>query len=157
LWKAAHLFHDSGSDEAEQFVKQRMRMVLNGNVGSVLRGLRRMGSLRRFRKRKREQLDKICRYLANNQSRMNYHAYLAEGYPIASGIIEGACRNLAKDRMERSGMRWVLDGAHAMLGLRSIFLGGLWDRFIQFRIEEERARLYPHSATNTLPTELLAA
>ena len=48
---------------------------------------------------------------------MAYHEYLAAGYPIASGVIEGACRHVVKDRMERSGMRWILDGAHAMLGL----------------------------------------
>ena len=116
-----------------------------------------MGSLHQLRKRKTEKLRKICGYFENNQSRMNYHTYLAQGYPIASGIIEGACRNLAKDRMERSGMRWILEGAHAMLGLRSVFLGGLWDRFIQFRIEKESTRLYPNRATNTLPIELLAA
>ena len=96
-----------------------------------------MVSLRKLRKRKREELETICGYFENNQSRMNYQAYLAEGYPIASGIIEGACRNLAKDRMVRSGMRWVVDGAHAMLGLRSVFLCGLWDRFIQFHVKRK--------------------
>ena len=88
---------------------------------------------------------------------MNYHEYLAEGTPIASGVIDGACRNLVKDRMEHSGMRWVLDGAHAMLELRSIFLGPLWDRVIQFRIEKQRARLYPNSKPYMLPNDLLAA
>ncbi len=66
---------------------------------------RRIGSLYKLHKRKREKLDTICGYFENNQSRLNYREYLAAGFPLASGIIEGACRNLAKDRMERSGMR----------------------------------------------------
>jgi hypothetical protein len=79
---------------------------------------------------------------------MAYHAYLAAGYPIASGVIEGACRHVVKDRMERSGMRWVLPGAHAMLGLRCIHLSGLWEEFMRFHIDRDRRRLYPHAAND---------
>jgi hypothetical protein len=79
---------------------------------------------------------------------MAYHEYLAAGYPIASGVIEGACRHVVKDRMERSGMRWVLQGAHAMLGLRSIQASGLWEDFMRFRITAECKRLYPHAAND---------
>ena len=79
---------------------------------------------------------------------MQYHEYLAAGYPIASGVIEGACRNIIVDRMEHSGMRWVMDGAHAMLGLRCIKLSGLWDEFTEFRVNRECDRLYPSHAAN---------
>ncbi len=80
---------------------------------------------------------------------MAYNEYLAAGYPIASEVIEGACRHVVKDRMERSGMRWILDGAHAMLGLRCIHLSGAWDEFMRFRIKRECERLYPgHSAND---------
>lgn len=157
LWKAARLFYPKGSEEAEPFVKYRVELILNGKASTVIRGLRRMGSLRGLGTRKREKLDKICGYLENNRSRMNYHEYLAQGYPIASGVIEGACRNLVKDRMERSGMRWVLDGAHAMMGLRSVHLCGLWDQFTAFRIRKECARLYPNASIHTMPEALLAA
>ena len=57
-------------------------------------------------------------------------------------------RTVVNDRMERSGMRWVFDGAHAMLGLRSIHLSGLWDDFLKFRISKELQGLYPGSAAN---------
>ena len=79
---------------------------------------------------------------------MAYDEYLAAGYPIASGVIEGACRNVIVDRMEHSGMRWVLDGAHAMLGLRCIKLSGAWDEFTRFRVVRECERLYPGYAAN---------
>ena len=79
---------------------------------------------------------------------MKYDEYLEQGYPIGSGVVEGACRNLVKDRMERSGMRWTLEGAQAMLGLRSIHSSGLWEEFMQFRIRRESQRLYPFAAAN---------
>ena len=75
---------------------------------------------------------------------MRYDVYLREGYPIASGVIEGACRHLIKDRMERAGMHWTLAGAQAMLDLRSVWIGGHWEAFQQYRIEQETARLYPY-------------
>ncbi|MBU0500287.1 MAG: ISKra4 family transposase, partial [Gammaproteobacteria bacterium] len=68
--------------------------------------------------------------------------YLTFGYPVASGVIEGACRTVIKDRMERSGMRWVFDGAHAMMGLRSIHLSGLWDEYLAYQVSTELQNLY---------------
>ena len=75
---------------------------------------------------------------------MRYDEYLAKGYPIASGVIEGACRHVIKDRMERAGMRWKVPGAQAMLHLRVIHANGDWEAFQQFRIAQEAARLYPN-------------
>ena len=145
LWKAAHLFHPKGSAGAAQFVRQRAERVLRGEVRSVITGLRRMATLSGLTGRKRKKLERICNYLENNQQRMKYHEYLAAGYPIATGVIEGACRHLVKDRLERTGMQWVLEGAQAMLDLRSIHLCGQWDDFQAFRIQKENQRLYPYA------------
>jgi hypothetical protein len=73
---------------------------------------------------------------------MRYDEYLSAGYPIASGVAEGACKHLVKDRMERAGMRWELEGAQAMLSLRAIYLNGLWAQFIAYRVATEQSRLY---------------
>ncbi len=75
---------------------------------------------------------------------MQYHHYLERGYPIASGVIEGACRHFVKDRMERSGMRWTIKGAQAMLELRSVNLNEHWDEFSKFRIRKLNDELYPN-------------
>ena len=64
------------------------------------------------------------------------------GYPIGSGVIEGACRHLVKDRLERSGMRWHPDGAQAMLDLRATYLNGEWEAFWSYHVEQEDDRLY---------------
>jgi hypothetical protein len=98
----------------------------------------------KLRKAKRTALRRIGRYFAKNRARMRYDVYLREGYPIASGVIEGACRPLIKDRMERAGMYWTVAGAQAMLDLRSVWIGGQWQAFVQDRIEREPQRLDPH-------------
>jgi hypothetical protein len=74
---------------------------------------------------------------------MRYDEYLAAGFPIASGVIEGACRHLVKDRMERAGMRWTIDGAQAMLNLRSTSINDQWSPLQVHRIRHETQRLYP--------------
>ncbi len=144
LWDAAHLFYPRGSTQALDFVHERVLRILQGEVRAVVAGLRQMGTKRKLRGKKRAKLAKLCGYLQNNAQRMRYEVYLAAGYPIASGVIEGACRHFVKDRMERSGMRWTLESAQAMLDVRSTYLNGDWDTFMQYRIDQETQRLYPH-------------
>lgn len=144
IWEAAHLFYRRDSDQALDFVYDRVLRILQGDVRSVLSGIRQMGTKRKLRGKKREKLSKLCGYLQNNAHRMRYDEYLALGYPIASGVIEGACRHFVKDRMERSGMRWTINSAQAMLDVRSTYLNGDWDTFMRYRIESETQRLYPY-------------
>ncbi|MBN9119298.1 MAG: hypothetical protein J0I06_09080 [Planctomycetes bacterium] len=144
LWQAAHLFHPEGTAAAADFVRDRLHRVLAGQSRGVAMGLRRMGTMRRLCPAKARRLAVICRYLVANGSRMRYDEYLRNGYPIASGVIEGACRSYVKDRMERSGMRWTREGAQAMLDVRSEYLNGQRERFHEHRIQAETARLYPN-------------
>ena len=157
LWKAAYLFYPKHSQAAVDFVRDRVLRMLKGEVRSVIRGLRRMGTTASLRGKKREKLDKICGYFEANEERMRYGEYLAEGYPIATGVIEGACRHLVKDRMERAGMRWNLEGAQAMLDLRSIHISGQWDEFTAHRLRKETERLYPHARGQPRPQLPLVA
>jgi hypothetical protein len=144
LWQAAHLFHQERSAEATAFVRRRLEQVLQGRVGYVVGGLRQMGTKRGLSGAKAKRLKVLCGYLEKNAVRMRYDEYLAKGYPIASGVIEGACRHYVKDRMERAGMHWTKAGAQAMLDVRSEYLNGDWEAFQQYRIEQETTRLYPH-------------
>jgi hypothetical protein len=144
LWQAAHLFHPEGSAAAEAFVRQRCLRVLRGEVGGVLQGLRKMGTEHGLTGSRKQALGRLCGYLEKNRERMRYDAYLAAGYPIASGVIEGACRHLVKDRMERAGMHWTPAGAQAMLEVRSVQVDGDWEAYQAYRIERETATLYPH-------------
>jgi hypothetical protein len=143
LWDAAYLFHAEGSDEASAFVRDRTLRLLRGEVGYVIGGLRQMATKRGLSAAKQKKLTRICNYFHRNRHRMRYDTYLAVGFPIASGVIEGACRHLVKDRMERAGMRWTIDGAQAMLDLRSTYINDQWSAFQTHRIHAETQRLYP--------------
>ena len=159
LWDAATLFHPKGSPAAEKFVRERVLRILSGDVNGVVRGLRRMGTTQGLRGggTKATKLAKICGYFEKNRDRMRYDHYLARGYPIASGVIEGACRHVVKDRLERTGMNWTIPGAQAMLELRCIYLTEQWDTFVEFRIAKETKRLYPYRDTlKTLPWHVAA-
>lgn len=143
LWQAGKLLYGERGAEVVPFVRQRLMQVLEGKVESVIRGLRRLALVRGLRGSKKKALGVICRYLSKNRKRMRYDDYLRQGYPIASGVIEGACRHVIKDRLERAGMHWTLAGAQAMLDLRSVYASGQWEDYWQYHIESETDCLYP--------------
>lgn len=140
LWNAAHCFHPDCSLEAEQFVDRYLQMLLEGKVGSVVGAFKRFA--KKLRKAKRKNLERVITYFENNRNYMRYDKYLKAGYPIGSGVVEGACRHVVKDRMEQSGMRWEAEGAQAVLNLRVIHINGDWNDFIQHRIQTEQAAIY---------------
>lgn len=144
LWKVAWCLFEEGTQkaEAEQWVEDRLRMLLDGKVGYVIGGLRQTLTKRKLKGSRRKTVREVTGYFDRNRSRMRYDEYLAAGYPIGSGVIEGACRHLVKDRLERAGMRWIPDGAQAMLDLRATYLNGEWDAFWVYHIGREDDRLY---------------
>jgi hypothetical protein len=142
LWTAAHCFHREGSDEAEEFVEDRLRGLLEGRVGYVIGGLRQRLTKHGLSGSRRKTLESVITYLENNRDHMRYDEYIAAGYPIGSGVAEGACRHLVKDRMEQSGMRWTVSGAQAMLHVRGTYLNDQWDEFIEDRVIREQNSLY---------------
>jgi hypothetical protein len=144
LWQAAKLLYGEKNPRVVPFVRQRLTQILHGKVETVVRSLRRLAKEEKLPAAKKKSLYRIARYLYKNRQRMRYDEYLAKGYPIASGVIEGACRHLVKDRMERAGMHWTIAGAQAMLNVRSVQLSGQWEAFQQYRIEQATDRLYPH-------------
>jgi len=156
LWQAAHVFHPERSAAAEEFVRARCLRVLQGGVTGVIRGLRNMATQQQLRGSPLKTLRQVCAYLWKNRERMHYDDYLAAGYPIASGVIEGACRHLVKDRMERAGMHWTPTGAQAMLDIRSVQLDGDWEKYQTYWIQRETRRLYPHGCPVGGPNNAIA-
>lgn len=146
LWEAASALYPKDPKAQIIFMKDRVLRVLHGKIGAVIGGLRQTVTKGDFSKKVCATIEKVCGYLFKNRHRMRYHEYLAAGYPIASGVIEGACRHFVKDRMERAGMHWTIVGAQAMLDIRSTFLNGDWDGFTQYRIRRQTEKLYPHRA-----------
>lgn len=147
LWKAAHVFHgEENSPEAEGWVTKNLRLLLEGKLSTVLCELKDALLNTKLSKSKRKTLEGVIRYYTRNRRRMKYDEYLAMGLPIGSGVVEGACRHLVKDRMELAGMRWVVEGAEAMLELRAVDVNGDWDEFSRYRTNRAHERLYATSA-----------
>ena len=143
LWKAAYVFHAEGSLEADLWVLERTLRILDGEVSQVVKGIRQSVTKRRLSGPQQKTLLAVAGYFHKNRSHMHYSEYLSKGWPIASGSVEGACKNLIKDRLERSGMRWTEAMAEAVVKLRAIYLSGDFDRYWEFHIQQDQQRLYP--------------
>ena len=143
LWKAAYCFFDESSQEAEQWVKKRALKVLSGEASQVAAGIRRSCTKRNLSAKERVNADKCADYLLKYRSYLRYDKYLAAGYPIATGVIEGACRYLIKDRMDITGARWGLQGAEAILKLRAIIACEDFEQYFNFHKRMERNRNFP--------------
>ena len=142
LWACGHALYREGSREAEDFVYQRAERILCGLVSQVVKGLRQIVTKRHLTANKAKTLLNVASYLYRNRERMRHDLYLANGWPIASGSVEGACKNLIRDRFERSGMRWTPETAEALLRLRAVYLSGDLDAYWEFHIKRDQKRLY---------------
>jgi hypothetical protein len=144
LWELAYCFHRDGSKEAEAFVETYLRKLLEGKVYRVIGGIRQMATKRDLPDSKWNKVEDCLAYFAAQSTYMKYDEYLAAGYPIGSGVVEGACRHLVKDRMELAGMRWRIAGAQAILSLRAIYVNEDWEAFHADRVQTEQRKLYPY-------------
>ena len=132
LWDAARVFHPQPGTEQENWVRHRLLEILRGKAGLMAGGMRRSATLRSLPAKAREPVDVCARYLSNHAPYLRYDGYLAKGLPIATGVIEGACRHLVKDRMAVTGARWSLDGAEAVLRLRALRSSRDFDEYWTF-------------------------
>jgi hypothetical protein len=142
LWKAAWCFHPPRDPAMEDWVTAQGLDILHGRAGQVIS---RIGQLAedhppRPGSEHAKIIRKTLHYLQNKQPWMNYPSALAQGWPIATGVIEGACRHLVQDRMGITGARWGLEGAQAMLWLRAIAASGDTDAYWTWHITREHQR-----------------
>jgi hypothetical protein len=149
LWKAANALFDAEDTQAPEWVAEQIERVLQGKARSVVRRLRRAATTNGLSGKQREPLDQCLTYLVNHFPYLNYPHYLARGYPIATGVIEGACRYLVKDRMEITGARWGLPGGEAILKLRALYLNGDFDAYWDFHEQQEYQRNHAAKFSHT--------
>ena len=117
LWDVANSLFGETSDQRTPWVEAQTLDLLSGQAPQVVTELRRRASLAETTPPQKTTLTQVANYLERNTAFMHYDQYLAHGWPIASGVIEGACRHLVKDRCELSGMRWTKDGVENLLRL----------------------------------------
>ena len=153
LWSAAWCFHKEADPAAEQWVHEKALAVLEGNAGIVAAAIRRKATRLQLDGDKRSSADRAANYLLNKRRYLDYPTALSSGWPIATGIIEGACRHLIKDRMDITGARWGLGGAEAILKLRAIRSNGDFDEYWTYHLTKERQRNHEsHYANGIIPT-----
>lgn len=158
LWDVANSLFGETAPERTPWVKTQTLDMLSGRVSQVVTELRKLADPDKTTASQRAVLTKSANYFERNAPYMHYDQYLAQGWPIASGVIEGACRHLVKDRCELSGMRWTQDGAENLLRLRAVAENDDWDTYHRFLQQQRHQRLYgvPSSAHDTPENQALA-
>ena len=141
LWRVGRAIYGEGTPESESWVTTRLMWLLHGRRGNevaadILRTMRRLEP----GPDKRGIFESSASYLKRHRAYMNYGDYIRDGLPIATGVIEGACRYLVKDRMDRTGARWSLAGAEAILRLRALVTSGDMDAYWTFHLERDHQR-----------------
>ncbi len=129
LWKAGRAFHPKSGPELENWVRHRLLGVLQGKAGLMAGGMRLSATRKQLSSEARKPVDTCATYLLNKSPYLHYDRYLSLGFPIATGVIEGACRHLVKDRMEITGAKWRLPGAKAVLRLRALRSSNDFDEY----------------------------
>jgi hypothetical protein len=140
IWDAGRAFYPESGEHLENWVRVRILEILRGKAGYVAGGMRRSATLQSLGSEDREPVDACANYLLTYKPYLKYNKYLAQGFPIATGVIEGACRHLVKDRMEVTGARWSLAGAEAVLRLRALRSSHDFDEYWSFHEKKEYER-----------------
>lgn len=142
LWSGCWCFFQEGDPAAERWVHEKALAVLEGKAGIAAAAIRRKATTLKLEPNKRHNADRCADYLLAKRPYLDYPTALSNGWPIATGVIEGACRHLVKDRMDITGARWGLAGAEAILTLRALISNGDFDQYWTFHLVQEHRRVH---------------
>jgi hypothetical protein len=158
VWKAAGAFFPDQELEQDRWTRGRLLEILRGKASLVAAGMRRSATLREMAAAERKPVDDCADYLLHYSPYLQYDKALAEGVPIATGVIEGACRHLVEDRMNLTGARWRLTGAEAVLRLRALRSSNDFDAYWEFHEQQEYERHHAsHYADHRVPETVPSA
>jgi len=125
VWDCGKVLFGDGTDTTQGWVKERLSLLWDGWTKRLLDDLAQQG--KRYRGRRQDAVEDLCRYLSVNEEQMRYDVFRAKGYQIGSGPVEGACKHAVGDRLKRSGMIWSRGGSSSVLALRVSWLNGQWE------------------------------
>jgi hypothetical protein len=142
VWSAAWCFFAEGDPGAERWVAGHAQAILAGRASTVAAAIRRKATYNHLDPGQRKAADTCATYLLNKRPYLDYPTALAQGWPISTGVIEGACRHLVKDRMDLTGARWGLSGAEAILKLRAVISSGDFDAYWAYHLVQQQQRVH---------------
>jgi hypothetical protein len=142
LWRAAWCFHDDGDPAAEPWVAAHAVRILAGEADAVINALQTQATDAGLTAHQRGGVDACIGYLQAKRELLGYHTALQAGWPIATGVIEGACRHLVGDRLDITGARWGLQGAEAVLKLRALWSNGDFPAYWRYHLAQEHQRVH---------------
>ncbi len=160
LWEAANALLGERHPGRIAWVRGHLGDLLAGRTLTVIDALQQAAAAPTCTAIQREVLRRVGGYYQRNAPYMHYDHYLALGWPIGTGVVEGACGHLVKDRCDQSGMRWSQPGAQAVLDLRAVRLNDDWDAYWAGHRQRQHQRLYGTAPVPQPPEhqlELLAA
>jgi hypothetical protein len=141
IWLAGMAVRRGDRNLVEAWMRRYLYKLLTAGMPlDVIAGIRQAATLARLSEQEREPVEKCASYLETNMNAIRYREFLAAGLPIATGVIEGACRHLVQDRLGITGARWGLDSAEAVLRLRALNTNGDWDAYWRLHLRKERER-----------------
>jgi hypothetical protein len=142
LWKAGTALYGETDPYRAEWVETQTLQLLSSQTPHVIQLLEEKVDTLAPNSQAAKSLRTVAHYFQRNLPFMDYARYLQLGWPIGTGVIEGTCRHLVKDRMELSGMRWTIPGAGALLALRAVHENGDWEEFHTFRRARRHRELY---------------
>lgn len=142
LWKTAWCFHAAGDPAVEDWVATRALDILAGHTDHATEAIQTQTRTADLTQGQRDTVTETLGYLRGNADYLHYDQALAGGWPIATGVIEGACRHLIGDRLDITGSRWGLTGAEAILTLRALIDNGDFDAYWRFHLAREHERVH---------------
>jgi hypothetical protein len=152
VWQAAVAFFPGNREKQDAWVLPRLLEILRGKATYVAGGMRRSATLQSMATAERKPADECADYLLHYAPFLGFDEALAAGLPIATGVVEGACRHLVNDRMNVTGARWSLKGGEAVLRLRALRSSGDFDDYWQFHeIREYERNHAAHYADQQVP------
>jgi len=158
LWDAANALLGETHPQRTDWMRERLLHILSGQTLAVIQGLENAMTDTSLSPAQRETLKTTVGYYRRNSPYMHYDQYLQNGWPIGTGVVEGACGHLVKDRMEQSGMRWTKQGAQSLLDLRAARINDDWDAYQRFHRQRQHQRLYgPCSVAQPTPERTMLA
>jgi len=155
LWNAANALLGETHPDRTAWMREHLLHLLSGKTNVVIQTLEDLAQDPSTSPTQRQVLTTTIGYYQRNLPYMRYDHYLSQGWPISSGVVEGACGHLVKDRMEQSGMRWTPTGAQAILELRAVRANDDWDAYQHFRRQCQHQRLYGSTSSMPAATETI--